>query len=161
MLTDNKINFRKHLTKIGIHLALIALPLTLAVSCAQNPTSDNATSIPTPGSYAHGKSVVSQKLSQPNNTRRAKGVILFIGDGMSLTTVTASRIYAGQKLGMSGEEHQLFFESFPHVGLSKTYNIDQQTPDSAGTMTAMITGTKTLAGVLSVGPEVTRASAEY
>ncbi len=30
---------------------------------------------------------------------RAKNVILFIGDGMGISTITAARIYAGQKLG--------------------------------------------------------------
>ena len=40
-------------------------------------------------------------------------------------------------------DHQLSFERFPAVALSKTYNTNQQTADSAGTMTAMITGVKT------------------
>ena len=48
------------------------------------------------------------------------------------------------------------FERFPAVALSKTYNTNQQTADSAGTMTAMITGVKTLAGVLSVDGSVRR-----
>ncbi|MGO4780745.1 alkaline phosphatase, partial [Lysobacter sp. 2RAB21] len=34
---------------------------------------------------------------------------------------------------------------------SKTYNTDSQTPDSASTMSAMATGVKTRAGVLSIG----------
>jgi alkaline phosphatase len=86
----------------------------------------------------------------------ARNVILFIGDGMGVSTVTAARILAGQLEGGSGEEFELSFERFPAVALSKTYNVNQQTPDSAGTMTAMITGTKTLAGVLSVDASVTR-----
>ena len=35
---------------------------------------------------------------------KAKNVILFIGDGMGISTVTAGRIYAGQKRGQTGEE---------------------------------------------------------
>ena len=35
----------------------------------------------------------------------AKNVILFLGDGMGISTVTAARILAGQLKGMSGEEH--------------------------------------------------------
>lgn len=81
---------------------------------------------------------------------RAKNLILFVGDGMSLTTVTAARILAGQRLGQSGEEYRLSWEEFPHTALSRTYNIDLQTPDSAGTMSAMATGVKTRAGVISV-----------
>ena len=85
-----------------------------------------------------------------------RNVILFIGDGMGISTVTAARILAGQLAGGSGEEHSLSFERFPHVALVKTYNTDMQVPDSAGTMTAMVTGRKTRAGVLSIGPAVQR-----
>ncbi len=82
---------------------------------------------------------------------RARNVILVIGDGMSLTTVAAARILAGQREGAPGEERRLSWEDFPHTALSRTYNTDLQTPDSAGTMTAMATGVKTRAGVIGVG----------
>jgi alkaline phosphatase len=82
---------------------------------------------------------------------RAKNLVLFVGDGMSLTTVAAARIFAGQREGAPGEEHDLAFERFEHTALSKTYNTDSQTPDSAGTATAMTTGIKTRIGMLSVG----------
>jgi alkaline phosphatase len=83
----------------------------------------------------------------------ARNVILFVGDGMSLTTVAAARILEGQRKGSPGEENRLGWETFPATALSKTYNTDTQTPDSAGTMTAMATGVKTRAGVLSIGQE--------
>jgi hypothetical protein len=38
---------------------------------------------------------------------------------MSLSTITASRIYLGQMSGHSGEESNLYFENFPYLGLSK------------------------------------------
>ena len=82
---------------------------------------------------------------------QAKNVILFIGDGMSLTTVAAARILEGQRKGGAGEENRLGWENFPATALSKTYNVDSQTPDSAGTMSAMATGVKTRIGVLSIG----------
>jgi len=85
-----------------------------------------------------------------------RGVILFLGDGMGVSTVTAARIFAGQLAGGMGEEHSLSFEGFPHVALVKTYNVDAQVPDSAGTMTAIVTGEKTRAGVLSVSAAVER-----
>lgn len=87
---------------------------------------------------------------------RAKNVILFIGDGMSLTTVAAARILQGQRKGGPGEENRLSWENFPDTALSKTYNTDSQTPDSAGTMTAMVTGVKTRAGVLSIAQSAAR-----
>lgn len=82
--------------------------------------------------------------------QKAKNVILFVGDGMSIPTVAAARIYEGQQRKEPGEENRLSFETFNNTAFSKTYNTDSQTPDSAGTMTAMITGAKTRMGFLSV-----------
>jgi alkaline phosphatase len=56
--------------------------------------------------------------SQPN-TNVARNVILFLGDGMGISTITAGRIYMGQKNGGTGEEAQLAFDRFPHVALAK------------------------------------------
>ena len=55
------------------------------------------------------------------NTGIAKNVILFIGDGLGMTTHTAARIYKGQIQGMekAAEEAVLSYEKFPFVGLSK------------------------------------------
>lgn len=91
---------------------------------------------------------------------KAKNVILFIGDGMGISTVTAGRIYAGQKNGQSGEEYVLPFENFQNVALVKTYNTNAQVPDSAGTASAMHTGVKTKIGVLGVGPDVVTGNCE-
>ena len=133
--------------------------LTLAV--ALTPSAFGAPS-PSPAAEANpaywravgAKALAAQAAAYRGET--AKNVILFIGDGMGITSVSAARIYAGQKAGGLGEDHQLSFERFPAVALSKTYNTNQQTADSAGTMTAMITGVKTLAGVLSVDGSVRR-----
>lgn len=83
----------------------------------------------------------------------ARNLILFIGDGMGLTTATAARILEGQLAGGPGEENLLAFEEFPHTALAKTYNSNQQTPDSAGTASAIMTGVKTRAGVINIGPD--------
>eukprot|EP00795_Rhopilema_esculentum_P004737 gene4737-21036_t len=91
---------------------------------------------------------------------KAKNVILFLGDGMGVSTVTAARILQGQLQKKTGEEHILSWERFPNVALSKTYNTDQQTPDSAGTATAFMTGVKAKAGVISVDDKADYASCE-
>ena len=88
--------------------------------------------------------------------KRAKNVILFVGDGMGVTTLTAARILEGQIRGESGEENRLSFENFPYSALSKTYSVNQQTSDSAPTMSAIITGVKTDEGILSVNQRVVR-----
>ncbi len=90
--------------------------------------------------------------SMPAPKKKAKNVILFVGDGMGISTITAARIYDGQSRGETGEENSLSFESFPNVALVKTYNTNQQVPDSAGTASAMNSGIKTRAGVIGVGP---------
>ncbi|MDG1097441.1 MAG: alkaline phosphatase [Methylophilaceae bacterium] len=95
------------------------------------------------------------KQLQPNN-RKAKNVILFIGDGMGISTVTGSRIFEGQQRGVDGERNQLSFEKLPYLALSKTYSANQQTPDSAPTMTAIVAGVKTNDGVLALNQNVKR-----
>ena len=51
----------------------------------------------------------------------AKNVILFLGDGMGLSTIAAARILEGQRQGASGEEQRLAFEEFPYTALVRTY----------------------------------------
>ncbi len=84
---------------------------------------------------------------------KAKNVILFIGDGMGISTITAGRIYDGQSKGMTGEENVLEFDSFQNVALVKTYNANAQVPDSAGTATAIMSGYKANIGTLNVRPD--------
>ncbi|MBI3246654.1 MAG: alkaline phosphatase [Deltaproteobacteria bacterium] len=100
--------------------------------------------------YAAGQRAVQGAQQLKPRANRAKNVILFVGDGMGITTVTAARILEGQLRGESGEDNSLSFEKFPYVALSKTYSVNQQTPDSAPTMTAMVTGVKTKDRFLSV-----------
>ncbi|XP_033751098.1 uncharacterized protein LOC117335220 isoform X2 [Pecten maximus] len=96
------------------------------------------------------RDTLKEALQAKNNMNVAKNVILFIGDGMGVSTVTAARIYKGQRMGNLGEETVLSFEKFPHVALSKIYSVDRQTPDSAATATALMCGVKTNNGVLGV-----------
>lgn len=98
------------------------------------------------------------KKLQPNNSK-AKNIILFIGDGMGISTVTGSRIFEGQQRGVDGERNQLAFEKLPYVALSKTYSANQQTSDSAPTMSAIVTGVKTNDGIISLNQNVLRGEA--
>lgn len=62
----------------------------------------------------HVKNTVqNEKITKPNKNKVAKNVILFLGDGMSLATVTATRTY------IKNEAEILSFEKFTHFGLSK------------------------------------------
>jgi alkaline phosphatase len=94
-------------------------------------------------------------------TAKARNVILFVGDGMSMSTVTAARILDGQLNGGPGEDNLLSFERLPYVALSKTYSANQQTPDSAPTMSAMMTGVKTNDGVFGFSAAVKRKEKKW
>lgn len=97
-----------------------------------------------------------------NGGTHARNVILFIGDGMGLSTITAARILDGQnkKLPGGGEENRLSFEAFPATALAKTYNIDLQVPESAGAMTAMMTGRKTRGASVGVDEGLSRGQCD-
>ena len=64
---------------------------------------------------------IEELLQRRDNTRLAKNVILFLGDGMGLSTVTAGRIRKGQIKGQLGEDFVTEMEQFQHLGLAKTY----------------------------------------
>jgi alkaline phosphatase len=140
--------------RLSFLLSRACLVLTLSVANADPVNSDDW--------YQQGNDWLQKKIIaltspyQGNDDQQAKNIILFLGDGMSITTLTAARIWQGQQQGGLGEEHFLHFETFPHTALIKTYNTNQQTPDSAGTMSAIMTGVKTRAGLISMGPEQNR-----
>ncbi|MEQ8955639.1 MAG: alkaline phosphatase, partial [Gammaproteobacteria bacterium] len=145
--------------KLTDNFALLRGALGAAVAASMGCT---ALAQPSPQDwYDQGRAVVERNLGWRNGeVPRARNVILFVGDGMGVSTVTAARILEGQLRGESGEENMLFFENFPNVALSKTYNVNLQTPDSAGTMTAMATGYKTDGGLISVDHEVIRGDCD-
>lgn len=101
-----------------------------------------------------GEAAVQRSKNLKLKHRKVKNIILFIGDGMGISTLTAARILEGQMRGESGEENLLSFEQFPNSALSRTYSVNQQTSDSAPTMTAIITGMKTDEGIISVNQNV-------
>uniref|UniRef100_A0A8D2IHX1 Alkaline phosphatase n=1 Tax=Varanus komodoensis TaxID=61221 RepID=A0A8D2IHX1_VARKO len=105
----------------------------------------------TPGYWnTKARQTLESALNLTPMNHRAKNIILFLGDGMGVPTLSAARIYKGQQAGGPGEESLLAMETFPYVALSKTYNVDQQVPDSAGTGTAYLCGVKSNAKTLGV-----------
>ena len=99
-------------------------------------------------------------LAQPKNTNRAKNVILFVGDGMGFSTVTAARIFEGQQRGVDGESNILAWEAFPYLAASKTYSADAQITDSAPSAVAMTTGVKTINDLMGLDHTATLESCE-
>lgn len=89
-----------------------------------------------------GKEQLLKNLQKQPIVKRAKNVIVFMGDGMGIQTVTAGRILKGQKRGQNGESFVTSMESLDWTGLAKTYSVDVQTPDSASTANALFSGLK-------------------
>jgi alkaline phosphatase len=95
-----------------------------------------------------GQSLLNKKINQKLNVNKAKNLVIFIGDGMGLATLMATRSY------MNDVKNELSFEKFHHTGLAKTYCINYQVPDSACTATAILAGVKSNYGTLAVDGNV-------
>ena len=127
--------------------ALITAPAFAQTAPAKPPinTSD--------GYLNAGKAELARLIADKPNNRKARNVIIFIGDGMGVATLTAGRIFEGQQLGLDGESYVAEMDRLPHTALVKTYSHDAQVADSAPTATAIVAGVKTKNGVIGVGPE--------
>ena len=113
--------------------------------------------------FTEAQAALQARLANRPIEDQAKNIILFVADGHGIASVTASRIYQGQKRGETGEENFLAMEdysNFPYLALSKTYNDNAQTADSAGTMSAMVTGVKTKQGVVSISKDVAKGDCQ-
>ncbi|XP_060071407.1 alkaline phosphatase-like [Ylistrum balloti] len=106
------------------------------------------------------KEDLNRRINWKPNVGVAKNVIFFLGDGMGISTVTAARILKGQLQNRTGEEGQLAWDEFPNAALSRTYNQDHTTPDSAGTGTQYLCGVKSNLGMLGLEARVTRGDCE-
>ncbi|MCC6537599.1 MAG: alkaline phosphatase [Bryobacterales bacterium] len=81
---------------------------------------------------------------------KAKNVILFLADAGGTSTIHAASVHG------HGATRKLFVQSMPHIGLSDTSTPSNWVSDSAAGMTAIVTGTKTHNGVISMGPDTVR-----
>lgn len=73
--------------------------------------------------------------------KKAKNVVFFLGDGMGISTLTATRILKSeQRHSRAPYFEPLSFEKWPYVSLSMTHSTDFQVTDSAAAATAFLTG---------------------
>jgi alkaline phosphatase len=79
-----------------------------------------------------------------------RNVILFIGDGMGLSHIAATRIH------VLGPEGRLNMERMPVTGLFNTHSLNRLVTDSAAAGTALATGSKTHNDMVSFHPDQTR-----
>ena len=81
--------------------------------------------------------------------RRARNVILFIGDGLSLAHRTAARVLAKDLVeGRYGGE--LAMDDMPHMALVSTSGMDSLVTDSANSMSAYTTGHKSCVNAMGI-----------
>lgn len=97
---------------------------------------------------SQSREFVKAQEDKPLNKNVAKNIIFFLGDGMSMPTLAASRMRFG------GEGKTFSFERFPHVGMAKTYCVDYQVADSACTATAYLSGVKANFATIGVSAKV-------
>jgi alkaline phosphatase len=81
--------------------------------------------------------------------KRARNVILFIGDAGGLPVISLAAAYKGRP-------QSLFIQQMPHVGLMDTSTASAWVTDSAAAMTAIVTGAKTHGGVVSQSDSAVR-----
>lgn len=104
--------------------------------------------------YRSNREALRQRLNAERREGRAQNVIIFIGDGMGASTISAARIFKGQLAGTAGESTSFSFDKFPHTSLSKVYCVDRMVPDSACSGTAIQCGVKTNYYTLGVSANV-------
>ncbi|MGZ8240643.1 MAG: alkaline phosphatase [Methylobacter sp.] len=143
--------------------AVGAFSLTMSVCAVANDHHDHhhyepSKQVPTSAAewFKVGEQAVLVNKKDVAELRKAKNVILFVGDGMGVSTVTAARILEGQMAGRDGEFNRLGFEKFNNIALSVTASANQQTSDSAPTATAMVAGIKSNDGAISVDQSINR-----
>ncbi|MDP1616749.1 alkaline phosphatase [Phenylobacterium sp.] len=118
---------------VAAGMATLSLTMTAAAAQAREP-----------------QAALEAALARAPDTEPAKNIILFIGDGMGVSTVTAMRILAGQRAGVDGASYDLAFDTMPYGGLVRTYSVDGLVTDSANGASAITTGHRTINGGIGV-----------
>lgn len=147
---------------LGTSVGLSAAVLSACSTMTEPPPAPASEFTDSPDNFwfSSGQSAIDEKLARTPVTSRAKNVILLIADGNGVATNYATRLYQGQQAGGYGDENVMAKEALPYLALSKTYNTNAQTPDSAGTAVAMNAGIKTKAGVIGVDESLRRGECD-
>jgi alkaline phosphatase len=103
---------------------------------------------------------VSWEVYSTGGTPKAKNVILFIGDGMSVAHRTAARILAkGIRQGRYGGD--LAIDDMPHMALVSTSGSDAVVTDSANSMSAYTTGHKSCVNAMGVYCSLSKGNLDH
>lgn len=96
-----------------------------------------------------GVTLANWVVRQPAQQRKAKNVILFIGDGMTQAMITAARLIAHKTINGKYQSH-MQLDQMDALGLQMTHSIDSIITDSANSASALYTGKKTSVDALGV-----------
>ncbi|KAL8291314.1 hypothetical protein RQP46_002292 [Phenoliferia psychrophenolica] len=92
--------------------------------------------------YNNGMTTVAHyEVKELAKSKTAKNLILFIGDGMSQSMVTAARLLAHKSINGKYQSH-MAMDGAPAFGMQMTHSIDSFITDSANSATALYTGKK-------------------
>ena len=99
--------------------------------------------------YGSEKTTANWVVRDLGKGRKAKNVLLFIGDGMTTNMITAARLIAHRSI--NGRYQSLMqMDKFPVVGHQMTHSLDSFITDSANSATALYSGHKTTVNALGV-----------
>ncbi|KAF9380152.1 hypothetical protein BGX21_002453 [Mortierella sp. AD011] len=102
--------------------------------------------------YNNGKTTEAVWTVHPVKKRKAKNVILFIGDGMTTAMISAARLISKPHISGKYQKH-MNMDQFPVLGHIMTHSLDSLITDSANSASAYNTGHKSSAGALGVYPD--------
>lgn len=133
-----------------------SLSTALAVLLAASPAlAQISPPVDAEGYRAIGRAELRTRLEQPRIQHDARNVIIFVGDGMGVSTLTAARIRQGQRNGADGASTVTAMDRLPYSALVKTYSHDSLVADSAPTATALLSGVKANNGTVGVDSGLT------
>ncbi|KAL3426488.1 alkaline phosphatase [Phlyctema vagabunda] len=100
--------------------------------------------------YYNGTQTVANWLVRPlQEEKRAKNVILFIGDGMTTNMITAARLI-GHKSINGKYQSRMQMDKFPVLGHQMTHSLDSYITDSANSASALYSGHKSSVDAMGV-----------
>ncbi|KAL5621530.1 hypothetical protein BROUX41_006430 [Berkeleyomyces rouxiae] len=100
--------------------------------------------------YYNGETTVANWVVRPISTqRKAKNVVLFIGDGMTTNMITAARLL-GHKSINGKYQSRMTMDTFPVLGHQMTHSVDSYLTDSANSAASLFSGHKSTVDSMGV-----------
>lgn len=99
--------------------------------------------------YGKEKTVANWHVRNIPPKRKAKNVVLFIGDGMTTNMITAARLIAHKSIN-GKYQTTMAMDKFPVLGHQMTHSMDSFITDSANSASSLYTGHKTTVNALNV-----------